>query len=448
MKLLSKVVWSEGMYLAPHHFQTQSRYFEDSVRFAIDALWYQPYGMLGFGLDDEALRNGTLSLLHARGIFPDGMPFLMPDADRLPPAIPIAERFPPTKEKMTVLLAVPRREPNGLNFALSPDANHARYLAETRTLTDETTGTDERNVRMGRKNIRLLLETEPAEDVVTLPIARVMRDGSGQFLFDPEFIPPSLAISGSERLMLLLRRLIEILEVKSSLLGGPAGISRNPGEYTPRDISSFWLLHAVNSALAPLRHLWITKRSHPEELFLELSRLAGALCTFALDSHPRTLPLYDHEQLSECFEALDLHIRTHLDTIVPTNYLSIHLEHEHDYIFEGDITDTRCLGRSSWILGIHSRAGDAEVITKTPQLVKVCSAKFVGELVRRAMAGLTLTHLPSPPTSIPARMETQYFGITKTGPFWDHIVQTRRIGIYVPEDLPDPEVELLVILDS
>jgi len=24
---LSKVVWSEGMYLAQHHFQAQSRYF-------------------------------------------------------------------------------------------------------------------------------------------------------------------------------------------------------------------------------------------------------------------------------------------------------------------------------------------------------------------------------------------------------------------------------------
>jgi len=54
------------MYLGPHHFQVQSRYFEDSIQFAASALQFETYGFVGFGLDAEALRNGTLSLLHAR----------------------------------------------------------------------------------------------------------------------------------------------------------------------------------------------------------------------------------------------------------------------------------------------------------------------------------------------------------------------------------------------
>jgi type VI secretion system protein ImpJ len=81
-------------------------------------------------------------------------------------------------------------------------------------------------------------------------------------------------------------------------------------------------------------------------------------------------------------------------------------------------------------------------------VVKVCSARFVGELVRRAMPGLSLTHLPVPPSTIRAKLEMQYFSLNKSGPFWDNIVQTRRVGIYVPGDLPDPEVELIVILES
>lgn len=444
MRLLSRVVWSEGMYLGPQHFQAQGRYFEDSVRFAVSSLWYQPYGLLGYALDEEALRNGTLSLVHARGMFPDGMPFLMPESDSLPAARPIAELFPPTRDRLTALLAIPQHNPNGVNCALSPEANHARFLAETRTFCDETSGSDERPVQVGRKNIALLLDTEPAEGLVTLPLARVMRDGYGHLVFDPEFIPPCLQISASERLMLLLRRLIEILEAKSTSLARTSG----GGEFSQRDIANFWLLHAVNSALAPLRHLWISKRSHPEELFVELSRLGGALCTFALDSHPRTLPVYDHERLSECFDALDRHIRAHLETIVPTNCVSIPLEKVANYFYEGEITDTRCLGRARWVLGIHSGAGEAEVITKAPQLVKICSAKFVGELVKRAIAGLTLTHLPVPPAAISAKLETQYFGVTRSGPFWDHIVQTRRVGIYVPGELPDPEIELLVVLEA
>jgi type VI secretion system protein ImpJ len=99
------------------------------------------------------------------------------------------------------------------------------------------------------------------------------------------------------------------------------------------------------------------------------------------------------------------------------------------------------------VLGIHCRLGDADLILRTPQLVKICSGKFVAELVRRAMAGLTLSHLPVPPSAISTTVGTQYFGVSQQGPFWDHIVQTKRVGIYVPGDLPDAELELLVVLE-
>ena len=87
-------------------------------------------------------------------------------------------------------------------------------------------------------------------------------------------------------------------------------------------------------------------------------------------------------------------------------------------------------------------------MTRTPQIVKVCTPPFVRELVKRALPGMVLTHLPVAPQAIPARIETQYFGISRTGPCWDHIVQTRQVGVYVPGDLPNPEVELFVVLES
>ena len=50
--------------------------------------------------------------------------------------------------------------------------------------------------------------------------------------------------------------------------------------------------------------------------------------------------------------------------------------------------------------------------------------------------------------AVSPKVENQYFAISRTGPCWDHILQTRRVGVYVPGDLPKPEVELLVILES
>jgi type VI secretion system protein ImpJ len=436
------------MYIGPHEFQAQARYFEDSIYFAASALWFECYGLTACALDADALRNGTVCLLHAAGILPDGTPFLMPQADAVPPARPMADLFPPTRDSLTILLGIAQRKPHGRNCATTPGETGVRYLAESRSFNDETTGDDTRTVQVRRKNTRLLMDTELTDEIVALPLARVKRDGSGHFIYDPDFVPPCLQISASEKLMLMLRRLIEILETKSLSLNRLAAGQGGSAEFSSRDIANFWLMHAVNSGVAALRHLWASKRGHPEELFLEMSRLGGALCTFTLDAHPRSLPKYDHRRLGECFEALDLHIRTHLEIIVPTNCVTISLTKIADCFYEGDINDTRCLDRARWIFGIQAKVGEAELIVRTPQLVKICSAKFVGELVRRAMAGLPVTHLPVPPAAIPARLESQYFGVSREGPFWDHIVQTKRVGVYIPADLPAAEPELLVLLEK
>lgn len=451
MKRLERVVWSEGMHLGPQHFQAQARYFEDSIHFAASALWFADYGFLGQELDAEALRNGTLSLVHARGIFPDGLPFHMPECDPLPEPRAIADLFPPLQDRLVVYLAVPAYRPEGGNCALDGAENRrdARYVAEIRSLSDENTGRDEKPVRLGRKNIRLCLESELAADLITLPLARIMRSGGGQFIYDRDFIPPCLHITASPRLMYLLNRLIEILSEKSAAFQrAPAAGSGLAAGFSQREVFQFWFLHAVNSSLAALRNFCLAKRCHPEEAFVELSRLGGALCTFGLDVHPAALPLYDHDHLESCFSELDEHIRRLLETIIPTQCLSIPLEAAGNYLHFGPVTDQRCLGRSQWIFSIRANMGEADLIRLAPLLVKICSKEFTPRLVERALPGMQLTHLSVPPSAVSPRVECQYFAISKAGPCWEHIVKTREVGIYVPGEFPDPEIGLHVILES
>lgn len=449
MRFLSSIVWSEGMYLGPHHFQAQSRYFEDASRFVTQSLRYEAHGLTGFEMDAEALRNGMVGVIHARGIFADGLPFDMPECDPVPEPRMIGTLFPPTRDFLIVNLAIPRRRPGGQNTSLEtrPDAK-ARYAATAHTVCDDNTGQDEKPVQLGRKNIHLVFDTESLDDFEALPIARIKRDTSGRYAFDPTFIPPCVRLTASEALLTLLRRLIEILEDKSATLtrGGPARGGFQAG-LSSRDVASFWFLHAINAGLAPLRHLFFSKRGHPEELFHEMARLAGALCTFGIESHPRTLPTYDHAHLDECFSQLDEHIRRHLEIMIPSQSNAIPLTLVSPGLYEGDIADSRALTASRWIFAVKSKMGEADLIRKVPAVIKICSAVFVRELVKRALPGMVLTHLPVPPAAISARVEYQYYAVSKAGPCWEHIVQSKRVGVYIPADVPEPEIELLVITD-
>ena len=42
----------------------------------------------------------------------------------------------------------------------------------------------------------------------------------------------------------------------------------------------------------------------------------------------------------------------------------------------------------------------------------------------------------------------QYFAVSKAGPCWEHVIATRKVGIYVPGQFTNPRIELFVILES
>ncbi len=446
MKQLRRVVWSEGMYLAPQHFQTQSRYVEDSIHFATQSLWFRPYGLSVCEMDAEALRNGTVAVLRAKGVMPDGLPFHIPESDGKVDPRAIEAVFSPTRDVHVILLALPARRDRGINYGGGLDY---RFLSQSEPLVDETTGLEERVVSLGRKNFRLLLDTEVTDEMVALPLARVRRDGSGHFVYDSRYIPPCLDIAASLRLIALLRELAGVLEERSRLMGSQQRSSgQAPADYWRRDLASFWFLHTIHGSLGVLRHLLLAKRGHPEELFQELGRLGGALCSFSLDSHPRDLPLYDHDRLSDCFEQLEAHIRRHLDLIVPVNVVTVPFKPVENYFWQAPITDPRLIDRSRWLLEIQCKVGEASLIGRVPHLVKLCSERYVRELVRRAMPGVTLMHLPVPPPQVPARVEAQYFAISKAGPCWQSIVESKQVGIYVPGELPQPDLSLIILLDN
>ena len=448
MRRLQPIVWAKGTFLSPQHLQAQDIFHEDLLQFRVDALNFFPWGFRTLTLDREALAGGNLAIDSASGIFPDGLIFDIPASDPPPAPKPLASYFDPMHDTIDVFLAVPAWRSGSVNVGTAASSNaDTRYMAEVELLRDENASQIERPVQIARKNFRLLVDREAREGTPAIRVARVKRSESGILELDSEFVPPLLDLQASEHLMTILRRLVEILTAKSAALSGMRRQkSQGLADFSASDIANFWLLYTVNTYLPPIRHLLEVRRGHPEVLFNVMNALAGALTTFSTKILPRDLPVYDHRNLGTCLGDLDDKLRYLLETVIPSNFVALPLRFTQTSIYGTSINDDKYLLNTKMYLAVNAEMPEGELISKAPQLIKPCSANHLEHLVRNALPGLQMRHMPSPPTAIPIKLNYQYFSLNQSGAAWEAILRSRTFATYVPGDFPNPQIELIIVM--
>jgi type VI secretion system protein ImpJ len=446
MRQLQPVVWSKGVFLSPQHLQAQDRFFEESLRFLVEALSFRYWGFTSLQIDGTALSEGQLAVSHASGVLPDGLLLDVPASDAAPRSRTLDECFHPGQQSCLFYLAVPQERPGGINIGLQRGGVNTRFYAELQMLRDENSSGIEKPVSLARKNLQILADGENLEGSVLLPLGRIERTEAGGYRLDAKFVPPMLNVTGNELLSGILRGLIEVLVARSSQLAG-ARRQRNQSlaDFSASDVANFWLLYTMNAHLPGLRHLHEANHVHPESLFLQMLSLAGALTTFSHKIGPRDLPKYEHEDQGKCFMALDAIITELLDTVVPSNFVALPLKQLRDSIYATAIDKDQYFENSRFYLAISADMPEAELIRRTPSLTKACSATHIEQLIRQALPGLALMHVPVPPRAIPVKLRYQYFSIDRTGPVWDAVLRSRNFGVYVPGEIPNPDMELIIL---
>jgi len=447
MKRLQPVIWMKGTFLSPQYLQTQDRFLENTLQFHLESLAYAPYGFRRLQWNQEALAAGYVAVADAAGILPDGLIFDIPDSDPPPTPKALADCFEQDQETLDIYLAIPHFRDRGLNISMAGSNADTRYLSEVVMQRDENSGLAEKPIQVARKNFRILVEGESQQHSSALKLGRVRRTPAGSFELDTRFVPPLLDLSASDYLVSVLRRLVEILSAKSTqLAAGRRQKNLSLAEFTTADIANFWLLYTVNSHFPLFQHLFETRRGHPERFFAEMLSLAGCLTTFSPTIHPRDLPKYDHDDLATCFADLDEKIRNLLETVVPSNFISLPLKLVQPNIYATALADDKYLRDTRMYLAVNAKLNEADLIQKAPYLVKVCSANHIEHLVKHALPGLQMTHTPRPPSAIPVKLSFQYFSLNQSGVVWEAVTRARNLAAYVPGDFPEPQLELYILL--
>ena len=447
MRQLQPEIWSKGTFLSPQHLQAQERFVEDSARFYMDSLNSRSWGFSEIQIDTKALSEGRLAITLASGIFPDALSLDIPASEYPPPARVLDECFQGGRQSCIFYLAVPEYLQGGMNVAVNRGSVSTRFLAQMQMVRDENTGAGEKPIQVARKNLQILAEGENREGSVVLGFTRILRSETGMYQIDPTYIPPLIDIHAHPTLKRILSNLIELLVARSSQLSGSRRQkNQSLADFTASDIANFWLLYTINSHLPVLRHFLESSNIRPELLFSEFSDLAGALTAFSTKIAPKDLPAYAHEQLGSCFGDLDRQIRAMLETVIPSNFVALPLKMVKDTIYATSIDKDAYFVGSRFYLAIAADIRDADLIDRSQKLLKACSATQLETLIRNALPGLRLQHVPTPPRSIPVKLRHQYFAVEQGGPVWESVLRARNFAVYAPSDILNPQMELIILL--
>lgn len=444
MSRMSKVLWGEGLFLRPQHFQRQDAYHEARLHAVAGALHPYAWGVRDVAFDLESLAAGTLRAERLAVVFPDGEPYNAPGADALPEPL-LLEHLPAGVQSTTIHLALPLLRDQGGNCT-GADGRGARYLQSSQPTADLYTDAGEAELAVLRKSVRLLTDDEPRDACVSVPVLRVRRTATGGFEADGGFLPPALSLQALPGLQSRLRRLLDSLQAKTAALyGHHREPSQSVVEFRSGDIASFWLLHTVNAGFAALGHLHQHPGLHPERLHQELLRLAGSLLTFSRGYSLADLPAYRHEDPAAGFEPLLAIIRELLDTVISARYIRIPLEEAKPSFHLGRLDAHGVDDKAALYLAVGADMPGNELVQTVPVRFKVGAPDDVEKCVLSALPGLKLSHAAQVPAAIPVRPGCQYFAIEPRGPLHERMLKAGSLTVYVPSGIRELKLELIAL---
>lgn len=442
MSLDSKVVWSEGMFLNPQHFQQQERYFERYVEGKCSAYGAYAWGVHEFQIDQQLLKLGKISLLSAKGVFPDGTPFSIPDKDGPPPVFEV----PANTHETIVCLALPVRRPGAVEILSDDDfQGAARYLcAKIEARDTSIDGGDSVTLDIGKPRVRLLLESDDQSGYTSIGLVRVSEAREDRnVVLDNQYIATCLDCMASPRLSGFLSELVGLLHHRGESIAGRLADTQRGGT---AEIADYMLLQVVNRLEPLVTHMAQLKGLHPLQLYHELLQMVGELSTFVMkNKRPPQFQPYLHDKLQMTFTPLFATLRQCLSMVYEQTAVSLALIEKKYGIRVAQIDDRSLLTSASFILAVRADVPENTIRTLLPAQIKIGPVERIRQLVNAAMPGIVIRPLAVAPRQIPYHSGFSYFELERNSPFWKELVNSGGFAVHIGGDFPGLEMEFWAV---
>ena len=437
----NKVIWSEGMFLRPHHFQQHTRYIEHYVEGRSAVLRSYPWGFNRLQIDRQLLTLGKLGISAAQGVFPDGTPFNIPDDEDPPSSLDVPEDTLDT----IVYLGLPVRRPGATEADINDDPHGlARYLPRESVIRDSNANFEnETQLQLGKLRMRLLLENEKLDDYLCIGIARIAECRSDKHIvLDEDYIPTVLNCQAEPVLAGFMKELQGKLHSRGDdLARRVSGVGRGVAEMT-----TFLFLQLVNRYEPLIAHLATLEGLHPESLYRLTLEMAGELATFASESkRPIGFPPYRHDDLQTSFAPVIAELRGYLSMDVIEVAVPIDLKKRKFGFYKAAINDSKLLTQASFVLAVNANIPVEDLRGHFPAQVQIGPVEKIDNMARHQLPGIRLQPLAVAPRQIPFDPGAVYFGLDTTGEHWQELQVSGALALHVSSEFPGLEMELWAI---
>jgi type VI secretion system protein ImpJ len=445
MSLRSRPLWFEGQLIRPQHLQQMARWTEALIDQRIGADSRHAWGVHSLRIDPSHLLLGRVSLLDITAVLPDGTPVQAPDWDHLPAPRAIAAE---TVGKL-VKLAVPARAGDGAELDTSGQAQHAaRYAARSQPARDTTGGAPTADLQVGMPALRLLLEGEPDDDLVCLPLARIAQvESSGAVTLDPSYVPPSSRLGANPAFPAFAREIQGMVAARAEALAARVDPTRTGTDIAGMlDIALLQLLNTHEPLFAQFSR---QMEARPEALHTEALRLAGALATFTRETRrPAALPDWQHEDPWPPLAGLLAAIREALSRLVTESAVSLPLVARGPGTWVSVISDRDLLTSATFVLTARANTDPERLRAAFPPQAKVGPAEVIRDLVNLQLPGIELRPMPVAPRELPFRTGTVYLELERSGELWRRMQTSSAFVVHVGGDYPGLALEFWAIRAS
>jgi type VI secretion system protein ImpJ len=438
----NRVLWSEGLFLQPHHFQQHDRWIEALSRGVSGVGTPYPWGLRQLAVDQDLLRLGKLAVTECAGILPDGTPFDAPERDPLPTPLELGDDDAGQRLYLALPLARAGATESGGGDSR---ATMLRYRASELTVRDNTEGAGtETLMEVGRLDLRLLRERDARDGFACCGLVRVLEcRADRQVVLDPSYVPPCIDYRAAPRLAAFTDELQGLLHRQAE---ARAGRVRGVGRGGVSDWADFLLLQLMNRAEPVAIHLGRIQGLHPEALYRYLLGLAGELATFASDAkRPPELAPYRHDDLETTFTPVIERLREYLSREVVERAIPIPIQERKFGFRVALVADPSLLASARFVLAGQAQVDSQTLRNRFPTQIKIGPLDKIQELVKLALPGIGLRPMPTAPLEIPYHAGFDYFELDRTSDFWRQLAGGGGFGLHIGGEFPGLQLELWAI---